>query len=655
MQTVIIQKQRAKDLAFGFIRENINYKNSEIILHIQTMSGQFHGYSIQNNAQNSSTQTQSNIIRAIKPSIMLQNMNQQELPTTKPLTPTNDIVKKGKGRGGTGRRSREKKLKMMHNWRSDRITYLKMQIKNIIKIASNVTTNNQPKSKYKRIENDKKKQKKINPNYKMKTKKPLFNKNRNLNNKIKQISNKSFQKQTKIKIQNIRYYKNKKYNKDDIDVIIKHIEKGNKISKIRINKSIKLCDLHKKLNLEYCKMNLQCWEINNQLCHSSLTLQDLNISSNNILYYQKITHYKMGNKLRKLCNNKCFKINKNYKHKIYYYKLYSNTVYYKHISFYNQLYLNKLFCKHEIHVKTLSNKTIKLQIGFYETIENVKNKIEFFEAIPINQQKLLFHGKQLLDDQTLFDYNIHKNSQPYLMLCIIPTIQIFVKMIPTKTCPCNLITLDVAANETIQTIKIKIQNKTGMPIDKQRMIFAGKQLKKVGKLWDYNIKNDSTLLLGLQLKGSGRSRNNNKKQKTQKKNNLQLQLRGAIRKEQICWLFAICQLLNHVEWEKVFVDYSKNNNNLFSKIFKFIKNLSVFTRNPNTKPQPIKESIGYNIAYRVIKLFNTKQINEKWHIKTQQDANAFLVFFFDMIVNLTNKNEIPAVLKPSKKTTDQIR
>lgn len=155
----------------------------------------------------------------------------------------------------------------------------------------------------------------------------------------------------------------------------------------------------------------------------------------------------------------------------------------------------------QIFINT-GDKHINIDLEIDYTIKDIKSKIN--DELKINNVNyhLCFSGKVLDDSLNLLDYDIESHSIINVIFNMNgggtdgPTKQIFIKTLQGKT-----LTLDVSDTDSIASIKNKIFEKEGIPVEQQRLVFNGKQLEDNQTIADYNIEENSNIHLVLRLRG----------------------------------------------------------------------------------------------------------------------------------------------------------
>ena len=143
-----------------------------------------------------------------------------------------------------------------------------------------------------------------------------------------------------------------------------------------------------------------------------------------------------------------------------------------------------------IYIKTVTGYNFSLEVELSNTVKSVKEKIQEEKGVSSHQQRLIFTDKLLEDDKALTDYGITRYNTIHLVR---GGMQIFAINATHEM----IIPLEYDRSDTVKTVKVKLENKVGIPYDQQRFVFAGKTLEDEKEISEYSITRESVIKLHL--------------------------------------------------------------------------------------------------------------------------------------------------------------
>ena len=142
---------------------------------------------------------------------------------------------------------------------------------------------------------------------------------------------------------------------------------------------------------------------------------------------------------------------------------------------------------------TLYGKTITIHCNAEDTVLQLKEKLDYAEGWAPEEQRVIFAGKELDDENMLADYNIRKESTLHLVLRT-RDMEGECTQLAVKT-PIGVVEVEFVELLTVLQVKQRVEELEGTPVEWQTLSFKDQKLEDGTTLEEYSISRGSTLEL----------------------------------------------------------------------------------------------------------------------------------------------------------------
>eukprot|EP00770_Monocercomonoides_exilis_P007655 MONOS_7616.1-p1 / transcript=MONOS_7616.1 / gene=MONOS_7616 / organism=Monocercomonoides_exilis_PA203 / gene_product=polyubiquitin / transcript_product=polyubiquitin / location=Mono_scaffold00265:16239-20772(-) / protein_length=1285 / sequence_SO=supercontig / SO=protein_coding / is_pseudo=false len=145
----------------------------------------------------------------------------------------------------------------------------------------------------------------------------------------------------------------------------------------------------------------------------------------------------------------------------------------------------------ELFVKSIRGQTLRFSINAAETrVRDIKQMVAEKERIPVEHQRLVWGGKELMDERCLEEYSMEDRSTVHLLLKLMGGFNIRVMHLDGRA-----VNVEVDGAESVEDVKQKVMAVEGVDVSKMRLVSGGRWLKDCHVLEDFGIGTESTVHL----------------------------------------------------------------------------------------------------------------------------------------------------------------